>query len=394
MASDKTSQLFWLQYSDAIRQKVGVGSGDKQDLLSWQPKPQKGPLAGNNVPDASHRPGTNWQGKPTAVPKSFANELQGGKSSPALDSAFLVALKNQAAYQKSPLTTNKTSARAQWKKDTEYGMTDQPFEVWAEGDKAPAWQAAKDRVDRRISQTITNLQLQQNSPMSVTVKEDRDRLRKGKNEDTDYNGFDMRAASGNILSTAELTRTNILSGDAIPEPPFSTAYLCNEQRLQLTPRGSRSTSIPGRTRPTTNFGQTKGGANVGVSNGWFSFNAGASHSSESSNLQLGSESSQVQVAITYNDLKAITITTGACRCLDRRDPRHQAQGVHERWRQHQRLWHSPSVGLGGSGSSTTENQSHKTSWDKASLTSKIVPNFDNNCATVVGVVAEPFDIKA
>lgn len=50
MASEKTSQLFWLQYGEAIRQKVGVGSGDKIFFLATEA--QKGPLAGSNAPDA------------------------------------------------------------------------------------------------------------------------------------------------------------------------------------------------------------------------------------------------------------------------------------------------------------------------------------------------------
>lgn len=48
------------------------------------------------------------------------------------------------------------------------------------------------------------------------------------------------------------------------------------------------------------------------------------------------------------------------------------------------------IGLGGSGSSTKEKETHRTSWDKASRTFKVIPNFDNNCATVVGVVGERF----
>lgn len=49
MSSDKISQLFWLQYGDAIRQKVGAGSGDKLFFLANEA--QKGPLAGNNIPN-------------------------------------------------------------------------------------------------------------------------------------------------------------------------------------------------------------------------------------------------------------------------------------------------------------------------------------------------------
>ncbi|KXH43604.1 hypothetical protein CNYM01_02743 [Colletotrichum nymphaeae SA-01] len=458
MASDKTSQLFWLQYGDAIRQKVGVGSGDKIFFLATET--QKGPLAGNNIPDAYTAQGLYNLGNnllstnnvfysPSALHGYdeaiglYLNWVElGGKSNPALGSAYLDALKNQVAYQKS-FDNEQDSAHARWKKDTDYGLTDKSFKVWVESGKAPAWQAAKDRVDS-ISQTITNLQLQQEGPMSVTVKEDRDRLRKGKNEETDFDGYNMHAASGNVLSTAELTQ-KFLSGETIPEPPFHRLPLYEagsyKQFVQDAMQKARSSdySSPqridvnidtGKTTADYNFGQTNGGANVGVSNGWFSFNAGASHSSESSTLQLGSESSQVQVAITYNDLQAITITTGAWNVdvskykLRSDAPKEvkslarvsqviviaglgyeikvgasTAETLDTKLKQTTSAGGSISVfgipiGLGGSGSSTKENQTHKTSWDKASRTFKVVPNFDNNCATVVGVVAEPFQIKA
>ncbi|KAL2880410.1 hypothetical protein SGCOL_004127 [Colletotrichum sp. CLE4] len=180
-----------------------------------------------------------------------------------------------------------------------------------------------------------------------------------------------------------------------------------------------------KTTADYNFGQTKGDANLGVNSVWFSFNAGASHSSESSTLQLGSEPSQVQVAITQNDLQAITITAGVCKDKFRSDSPQEvkslarvsqiiviaglgyeikvgaltAETLETKLKQTTSAGGSISVsgipiGLGGSGSSTTENQSHKTSWDMASRIFKVVPNLNNNDATVVGVVAEPFDIKA
>jgi len=45
--SDETSQLFWLQYGEAIRENAGVGS-DKMFFLSSEA--QKGPLAGSYIP--------------------------------------------------------------------------------------------------------------------------------------------------------------------------------------------------------------------------------------------------------------------------------------------------------------------------------------------------------
>ncbi|KAK7422459.1 hypothetical protein QQZ08_009511 [Neonectria magnoliae] len=50
------------------------------------------------------------------------------------------------------------------------------------------------------------------------------------------------------------------------------------------------------------------------------------------------------------------------------------------------------ISLGGSGSCTEENQAHKASWDSASNTFTITPIINNNCATVVGLAGECFNL--
>ncbi|KAI8194769.1 hypothetical protein KHU50_011450 [Colletotrichum sp. SAR 10_65] len=458
MASEKTSQLFWLQYGEAIRQKVGVGSGDKIFFLATEA--QKGPLAGSNVPDAYTSQGLYNLGNnllstnnvfysPSALHGYdeaiglYLNWVElGGKSNPGLDSQFLDAIEKQKAYAKA-YDREDDAAFAQWEKEKKRGLTDASYNVWVASGNAPARQAAKDNVDG-ISQTITNIQLQQGGPMSVTVKNDRDRLRKGQNEDVDFDGYNMHAASGNILSTAELIKKK-LSGESIPEPPFHRLPLYEagaykqfvQDSMQIatssdysSPQRIEVNIDTGKNTSDYNFGQTKGGASVGVSTGWFSFSANASHSEESSTLQTGSESSQVQVAITYNDIKAITITTGKwnvdvskykLRSDAPKDIKTLARvsqiivisglgyeikvGASTASTLDTKLKETTSaggsvsvfgipIGLGGSGSSSKENETHMAKWDKANRTFKVVPNFDNNCATVVGVVAEAFQIQA
>ncbi|KAK1446567.1 hypothetical protein CCUS01_12315 [Colletotrichum cuscutae] len=352
MASDEVSQLFCIQYGDAIRQEVGVGSDNKIFFLATEA--QEGPLAGNNVPDAYTARGLYNVGnnllstnsvfyspsalhgydKAIGLPgkespllhySNSANEQEGGKSNPALDANFLDALKKQAAYQKA-FDKEQDNAHAQWRRDTDRGLTDKAFNVWVQSGNAPARMAAKDNVDS-ISQTIINLQLHQGGPLAVAVKKDRDSLRMGDGLcRTRYKlgYYNMHAAIDNGLSTAEII-SKIHQGNDISEPSF--------QRLPLYEAGSYKQfvqdalqeandgdySSPQRIEVNIDaeedvsdydFGQTGGDGNLGAGIGWFSFSDDASHSEESYVLETGSESSEVEVTVTYNAIQAISITTG------------------------------------------------------------------------------------
>lgn len=48
------------------------------------------------------------------------------------------------------------------------------------------------------------------------------------------------------------------------------------------------------------------------------------------------------------------------------------------------------IELGGSGSPARRGQTHRFTWDRASGTFRVIPNYGIDCATVVGVVGEPF----
>ncbi|KAK1518701.1 uncharacterized protein CCOS01_11521 [Colletotrichum costaricense] len=461
MASDEVSQLFWLQYGDAIRQESGVRSDNKIFFLATEA--QKGPLAGNNVPGAYTARGLYSLGnnllstnsvfyspsalhgydKAIGLPgkespllhySNSANEQKGGKSNPALDANFLDALKKQATYQKA-FDKEQDNAHAQWRRDTDRGLTDKAFNVWVQSGNAPARMAAKDNVDS-ISQTIINLQLHQGGPLAVAVKKDRDSLRMGKNEEMDFVGYNMHAAIDNGLSTAEIISKNH-QGDDISEPSF--------QRLPLYEAGSYKQfvqdalqeandgdySSPQRIEVNIDvegdasdyeFGQTGGDGNIGAGTGWFSFSDDASHSEESYVLETGSESSEVEVTVTYNSIQAISITTGPwnvdmskyklrsdapnnIKTLTRASQAIAVAGLgyeitvgestaeilDTKLEETKNAGGSISIfgvhiGLGGSG----EDETHTYDWDLDSRTFRVTPNFDNNVVTVVGAVAEKY----
>ena len=140
-----------------------------------------------------------------------------------------------------------------------------------------------------------------------------------------YFSFNFHAASGNVLSDAELLQ-KLQLGETVPDPPFMRrpAYHAPSYRLavQAAMKKARGDYEPensvefmidmNRNTSDFNFGQTSAGGSVGFSyGGWFSFNASANHSSESSTLQTGSESESVRVRITYDTIQAITINPGA-----------------------------------------------------------------------------------
>lgn len=67
------------------------------------------------------------------------------------------------------------------------GLATQPFPVWVDTGRAPALTAAQQNADA-IAQTIIQIQLQQNGPMSPEVKRDKDALGMGLDQSIDYEG--------------------------------------------------------------------------------------------------------------------------------------------------------------------------------------------------------------
>lgn len=126
--------------------------------------------------------------------KTLTNSPQGGKANPALDAAFLEAIRDQNAYTKA-METEQDKAFSRWEKDTTRGLTDKTFKVYVESGKTPAYKAAMDNVDA-ITQKIVQIQLEKGGPMAVTVKEDRAALSMGRNQETDFDGYVYDRNSG------------------------------------------------------------------------------------------------------------------------------------------------------------------------------------------------------
>ncbi|RSL44901.1 hypothetical protein CEP53_011018 [Fusarium sp. AF-6] len=458
MSSDKTSELFWLEYGKAIKGKVpGAGEGSKIFFLANEA--QKGPPAGTYVPDEYTAKGLydlgnnllatdNIYYSPSALHGfdqaigTYLNWVDlGGKDNLALDDALLSAIDQQTGAQ-AALDREKEKAFARWEKDTKMGLTSQPFPAYVDTGKAPALTAAQQNADV-VAQTIIGIQLQKNGPMSPAVKQDRDALGLALNTTGDYEGYNMHAAAGNVLTSAELILKQ-QKGEKVPPPSyyrvplydapnykrFVQAAMKQSSSSDYNPSQSIQVTIDtGKNTSDYNFGQTKGGASVGASIGWFSFSAGGNHSEESSTLQTGSEASQVSIKVTYDSLEAVTITTGkwvadVTKYKLRSDAPQNvktlarvsqivvisglgyeitvgsstASTLDTKLKETTAAGGSISIfgipiGLGGSGSSSKEKETHRTTWDKASRTFKVLPNYDSNCATVVGVVGEPFGIK-
>ncbi|KAM0428832.1 hypothetical protein ACHAPT_006632 [Fusarium lateritium] len=458
-SADKNSLLFWLQYGDAIRNKVGVTPGGNK-IFFLASEAQKGPLAGNDIPNEYTAQGLydiannllstgNVTYSPSALHgydqalDSFLNWVDlGGKANPALDSAYLEALKDQAAYQVGYYRERK-QASGQWAEDKKLGLTKLSFIDYVNSGKTPGFSAATQSL-AAIGSKVQQIQLQQGGPMAATVNDDRARLGKGRNLENDYPGFNVHGAIGDLLSTAELTRAYI-ANKKIPRPDFQRIplYGADAYKKFVQDAMERATSSDfnpaansidvsidtSKSASDYNFGQTQGGASIGGNiDGWISFSAGGSHSSESSTLQTGSDGSGISVQITYDDIQAITITPGSwdidvSKYKLRSDAPQEVKTL-ARVSQiiaisaigfkiildsaaasalDQKLKETTSAGgsisvfgipisLGGSGSHTDENQTHEASWDSASKTFTVTPIIDNNCATVVGVVGEGFNM--
>ncbi|KAF4974303.1 hypothetical protein FZEAL_8777 [Fusarium zealandicum] len=339
MSSDEINELFWLQYGDAIRREVGVGSDDNLFFLASEA--QRGPLAGNNIPDRyTHQGLYNIGNNLLSTNNVFFNPSSthgydqalgsfldwvdlGDKSNPALDAAYLDALLDQPACQIS-LEKQKKIASEDYKVAKELGLTDLQFHHYVATGKTPALQAAQQDVDA-IRARIQQIQIEKGGPMGPAVKQDRYRLGMGIVQDEDKLGYNMRGAFGNVLTAAELTRA-YQSGENVPAPDYAYIPLYQAPDYTQFVQDAMSNAASGDYNPSYSidvnidtsmstsdydFGQTDGGANSTVNvGGWFSFSAAGSQPDEFSVLETESESSDVSIKITYDDIKAINIYLG------------------------------------------------------------------------------------
>lgn len=68
------------------------------------------------------------------------------------------------------------------------GLATHPFPIWVDNGRSPALSEARQNADA-IAQTIIQIQLEQNGPMSPSVKQDKDALGLALNPSVDYEGY-------------------------------------------------------------------------------------------------------------------------------------------------------------------------------------------------------------
>ncbi|KAJ3456627.1 hypothetical protein MRS44_016650 [Fusarium solani] len=257
--------------------------------------------------------------------------------------------------------------------------------------------------------------------MSPAVKQDKDALGSALNPSIDCDGYNMHVAAGDVLTPAELIR-NQQNGERVQPPSYYRVSLYDAPNYKTFVQSAMEKSSG------SDYNPSERRAGVGASIGWFSFSASGKHFQESSTLQTGSEASQVSIKVTYDNLEAVTITTGKwvadvskyrlrldaprkVRTLARVSQLVVVSGLgyeitvgtttasllDAKLRETSSAGGSISVfgiliELGGSGSPTRRGQTHGFTWDRASRTFKVIPNYHNSCATVVGVVGEAFGI--
>ncbi|RSM14893.1 hypothetical protein CEP52_001056 [Fusarium oligoseptatum] len=411
--TDRTSELFWLEYGEQIKNKV-LRAGQGRKIFFLANEAQNAPPVGTHIPNEYKAKGlyelsnnllatdsifyspSASHGFDQAI-GTYLNWVDlGGRDNPALDAVLLDSIEEQKGAQ-AALEREKKEALVRWKEDTEMGMTNQPFLNWAVTGHAPALNAAQQNVDS-ITNKIIQIQLNKNGPMSPVVKQDKDALGMALDNSVDHDGsYNMNAATRNPFTLKELIRIQ-KNGERVPPPSSERVPLYDSPDYE----------------------------SVGASTGWFSFSTGGDRSRESSILQTGSETPQVSIKVTYDDLEVVTITTGkwvpdVSKYRLRRDAPKNLQTL-TRVRQlvvisglgyeitvgrstartlDANLRETASAGgsisvfgirilLGRSGSSTREEQTHTISRDKNGRTFKIIPNYGSNCGTVVGAIGEPF----
>ncbi|KAL2673947.1 hypothetical protein Neosp_012393 [[Neocosmospora] mangrovei] len=456
MSFDRASEIFWLEYGEQIKNKV-PGACQFGRIFFLANEAQKGPPAGTYIPYEYTNKGLYDLGNnllatdnifysPSALhgfDQAVGNYLNwvdlGNRDNPALDAALLSAIQQHEGAQ-AVLEREKVKALSSWQKETQMGLATQPFPIWVDTGRAPALSAAQQNADA-IAQTIIQIQLQQNGPMSPEVKRDKDALGMGLDQSIDYEGYNMHVADGDVLTSEELIRSE-QNGERVRPPFYSRAPLYEapdykrfvQSAMEKTsssdynPAESFPVIFDARKDPSDyNFGQTRSRASTRASTGWFSFSTTGKHFSESDTLQTGPETSQVSIKVTYDNLKAITISTGrwvaeVSKYSLRPDSPEKVRtlakvsqlvvvsglgyeitvGPETGSLLDSKLREASSAGgsisvfgllieLGGSGGSTTrKGQTHRFTWDRASRTFKVIPNYDNNYATVVGAVGHPY----
>ncbi|KAK0616715.1 hypothetical protein B0T14DRAFT_435058 [Immersiella caudata] len=396
---------------------------------------------GNNLlstADVFYNP-SSQNGYVDALETFLANVDLGGSPGEALDTAIVNALKDKEAADKW-FAREKSNAKATYASDFKDGFTTIPnLYDWILDGNAPGYITAEKNATS-IASRLEALQAKVDGPLAPKVSQDKANIRKAQEQSALKPGFNMEAAAGDLPSSAELKRLQ-QAGDKSAKPAvyYVPQYTgLDEYKKFVSAAEQKATSSTwkpaqsydlkidkGKKAEDYKFGQVSGGGSVAVSCGpWFAFSASANHSETETDSSSQVDTEDVSVKILFDDMRLIAISPGQWNFntkayrLREDAPKESktlarvsqlvvvtglgyeislgatsAAKVDSLYKQTTqaggglRIFGIP-IGLGGSGSKTTETSSHSSSWDSATKTLTIKPTIESGYATVVGVVGE------
>ncbi|GKT51056.1 uncharacterized protein ColSpa_11237 [Colletotrichum spaethianum] len=140
--------------------------------------------------------------------------------------------------------------------------------------------------------------------MTVTIQKTRVKLARGLNIEKAYEGYNMPAAMGNVMSPQELVRNQqMVKGIPKPSTHLMPAYTALQYKKFIQEVRASIKFVIGTKDDISkyNFGQTTVGVNADFSyGGWFRFNAFGNHSESSSTLDTSSDAFSVKIKIVYD----------------------------------------------------------------------------------------------
>ncbi|EME46423.1 hypothetical protein DOTSEDRAFT_70430 [Dothistroma septosporum NZE10] len=455
-AADTVSELFWVNYAEAIREAAGIEIGDNNAFFVGT-QAEKGPLAGSYVPDSYtnqglyqignnllntstmfYTPGDYSHGYVQALSNYLDNVDLEGNPTAAQQVALMNALDAQTAAQ-AQYDRQLALASKKYTDGQSYGLyLNVDFPRWLAAGNAPAFKSAT----AAVTQTANKVEEIQNviyGAKSVPWAADRQRISNAFDQTLPQVGYNMPAAFGNLLSVAELLNMK-QAGTTAPDPTTNFVPLYNAPGYktfvdeaqtkvgsEYEPAQSKAFTIDtGKSASSYNFGQTSVGAHYGGS--WFyGFGASGAATTTKSSLQSSSATSSVSINITYDALSVIDITPGLWNVdvsqykLKKGAPAKLQQLVKptqlvvasrlgyeitiaddqaESFDTYYKTVVEASGGFrifgmsiwGGSAGHTEEETTHTASFDRATNTFKVVPRDDTGVANLVGVVGSKFTI--